>query len=204
MQTTDEKHVKKKSKSFKERIIIPHDSQYKAIFEVVILLLVGYSCVTSMLYTAFDPPTNQGIKIFEEIVEYLFMLDLVSNFFHSYVDQDSYEEVRDMKMIARKYVYKGWFLIDFVSVFPFKWFISSNKTTLTKLLRLLRLPRLIKLIDISRFKKLIKSFGGSSESRDEKIVAQQIILYVYKIIRIIIIAIIMSYFIGCIWFFMCS
>jgi len=156
-----------------------------------------------MLYTAFVTPNNEGVKIFEECVEYLFMLDLVSNFFHSYVDQDTYEEVKDIKLIARKYVYKGWFFIDSVSVFPFKWFISSNKTTLTKLLRLLRLPRLIKLIDISRFKKLIKSFGGN-ESRDEKILAQHIILYVYKIIRIIIIAIIISYFIGCIWFFICS
>ena len=49
----DEKEFVKKTKSFKERIIIPHDSQGKALFEVVILLLVGYSCVTSMLYTAF-------------------------------------------------------------------------------------------------------------------------------------------------------
>lgn len=157
-----------------------------------------------MLYTAFVTPSNENIKIFEEVVEYLFMIDLVSNFFHSYVDQDTYEEVKDLKLIARKYVYKGWFFIDFISVFPFKWFISSKKTTLTKLLRLLRLPRLIKLIDISRFKKLIKSFGGKNESRDEKIVAQHIILYVYKIIRIIIIAIIISYFIGCIWYFICS
>jgi len=161
----------KKNKSFKERILIPHDSQWKAIFEVFILLLVGYSCVTSMLYTAFVTPSNSHIKIFEEVVEYLFMLDLTSNFFHSYVDQDTYEEVKDLKLIGRKYIYKGWFFIDFISVFPFKWFISSNKTILTKLLRLLRLPRLIKLIDISRFKKLIKSFGGKNESRDEKIVA---------------------------------
>ena len=54
--TADEKDVVKKAKSFKERIIIPHDSHGKAIFEVMILLLVGYSCVTSMLYTAFGSP----------------------------------------------------------------------------------------------------------------------------------------------------
>lgn len=55
---TDDQEVVKKTKSLKERVIIPHDSQYKAIFEVMILLLVGYSCVTSMLYTAFVTPTN--------------------------------------------------------------------------------------------------------------------------------------------------
>ena len=31
------------------------------------------------------------------MVEYLFMLDLATNFFHSYVDQDTYEEVKDLK-----------------------------------------------------------------------------------------------------------
>ena len=47
------------------------------------------------------------------------MLDLASNFLHSYVDLDTYEEVKDLKLIAKKYVYKGWFFIDFMSVFPF-------------------------------------------------------------------------------------
>ena len=30
------------------------------------------------------------------------------------------EEVRDLKMIAKMYVFKGTFIIDFISVFPFK------------------------------------------------------------------------------------
>jgi len=72
-----------------------------------------------MLYTAFVTPENNDMKIFEGIVEYLFMIDLASNFFHSYVDQDTYEEIKDLKLIAKKYIYKGWFFIDFVSVFPF-------------------------------------------------------------------------------------
>lgn len=44
----------------------------------------------------------------------------------------------------------------------------------------------------------------SNQSRDEKIVAQYMMLYVYKIFRLIIIAIIITYFIGCIWFFFCT
>lgn len=44
----------------------------------------------------------------------------------------------------------------------------------------------------------------SNQSRDEKIVAQYMMLYVYKIFRLIIIAIIITYFIGCIWFMFCT
>ena len=68
-----------------------------------------------------------------------------------------------------------------------------------------RLPRLIKLIDINRFNTLLNSLMSSkNQSRDEKIVAQYMIMYVYKIIRLIIIACIITYFIGCAWFYFCN
>ena len=37
----------------KERIIISANSKWKAIFDMFILFLVGYSCITSMYYAAF-------------------------------------------------------------------------------------------------------------------------------------------------------
>lgn len=42
------------------------------------------------------------------------------------------------------------------------------------------------------------------QSNDEKIVAQYMILYTYKIIRLIIIAVIITYFIGCGWYLLCT
>lgn len=97
-----------------------------------------------------------------------------------------------------RYVFKGWFLIDFISVFPFVAILEQD-ALLTKLFRLFRLPRLIKLIDISRFNQLLRSFFESS-SRDERIVAQYMLMYFYKIFRLIIIAIIITYFLGCFWY----
>ena len=92
--------------------------------------------------------------------------------------------------------------MDLVSVFPFYAFIQGN-AFLTRLFRLFRLPRLIKLIDISRFNQLLKSFFENS-SRDERIVAQYMLMYVYKIFRLIIIAIIITYFVGCFWYLISS
>ena len=40
----------------------------------------------------------------------------------------------------------------------------------------------------------------SNTSRDERIVAQYMMLYIFKIFRLIIIAIIITYFIGCFWY----
>lgn len=101
-------------------------------------------------------------------------------------------------MIAKNYVYKGWFFVDFIAVFPFGSVIKTGQAT--KLLRLLRLPRLFKLVDISRFSKLMKNLMTTS-TRDERIVAQYMILNIYKIFRLIIIALIITYFIGSAWFY---
>ena len=103
-------------------------------------------------------------------------------------------------MIAENYI-RGWFFIDFFSTFPFEMMIEE-KGKFSKLLRLLRLPRLIRLIDTQRVKKLTKQFLNNNSSREEKIVTQYILMYFYKIFRLIIIAVIITYFIGCIWFFL--
>jgi hypothetical protein len=188
--------------SFKDKIIISSESRPKAVFDMFVLFLVGYSCVTSVYSVAFqidDSNTNNFAKTFDLIVEGFFWLDLCLNFIQSFKNQETYENVTDLKEIAKQYVLKGWFFIDFVSVFPFE-YIFTGLGKQTKLFRLARLPRLLKLIDISRFNKMVKSLMSNS-SRDERIVAQYMMLYIFKIFRLIIIAMIITYFIGCIWFY---
>ena len=136
------------------------------------------------------------------IVEGFFWVDLALNFVQSFKHPETYEMVTDLKQIAQNYVMHGWFFVDFISVFPFQIFLSETGT-ITKLFRLARLPRLIKLIDITKFNKLLKSLMQNS-SRDEKIVAQYMLLYIYKIFRLIVIAIIITYFIGCFWWYFCN
>jgi len=53
------------------------------------------------------------------VIEFVFGIDLFMNFFQSYVDPETNKEVVDLKKIAKQYVFKGWFFVDFVSVFPF-------------------------------------------------------------------------------------
>ena len=96
-------------------------------------------------------------------------MDLIFNFIQSFKHPETYENVIELKEIARNYVVRGWFFIDFVSVFPFE-YIFTGLGKQTKLFRLARLPRLLKLIDISRFNKMVKSLV-SNNSRDERIVA---------------------------------
>lgn len=50
---------------------------------------------------------------------------------------------------------------------------------------------------------MIKNALSNSSSRDERIVAQYMMLYIYKILRLNIIAIFITYLIGCLWYFIC-
>ena len=135
--------------SWSEFIIIGYENRSKAIFDVFVLFFVLYSCITSMFNSVFETSENPILVIFDLCVELIFVIDIALNFLHAYKDPDTFKEVRSLKKIGYNYVRNGWFLIDFVSVFPFRYLLpSGNSGEITKLLRLARLPRLSKLIDI--------------------------------------------------------
>lgn len=65
------------------------------------------------------------IIIHDLLIEILFWIDLVQNFFREYEDENSPVPIREFNLIAVKYL-KGSFLYDFLSIFPFVMIIDSN------------------------------------------------------------------------------
>jgi len=59
----------------------------------------------------------------------------------------------------------------------------------------------MKLLDVSRFNKVLKSFTGD-DGNHVTIMKLNFIQYIYHIFRLILIALIITYFIGCIFFFL--
>ena len=51
-------------------------------------------------------PTDTIQINFDTVVEGFFYLDLILNFFVEFKDPDSYENVRELKRIAGRYVFK--------------------------------------------------------------------------------------------------
>mmetsp|Transcript_13173 Transcript_13173/g.11253 ORF Transcript_13173/g.11253 Transcript_13173/m.11253 type:complete len:204 (+) Transcript_13173:517-1128(+) len=95
---------------------------------------------------------------------------------------------------------KGWFIIDFLAVFPFQAF---GNIVFFKLLRILRLPRFLRFLDASRFDQLIDSLlqNTSRQKRMNYLYASK---YIYKIFRLVLIATTLTYFLGCLWYFIVS
>ena len=124
---------------------------------MIILLLVGYSCITSLFYVAFISPQNTLHIIFDWIVEAAFYTDLFLNFITEFIDPVSRKPIRDLKEILINYT-TGWFMIDILSVFPFNSIMDSGPGT--KLFRLFRIPRLLKLLDVNRFMSILKTINS--------------------------------------------
>lgn len=126
----------------------------------------------------------------------------MKDFMLEYQDQETFMPVRQHKKIARRYIYSGWFFIDFAATFPINYVTGSNILWI-KLFRLFRLPKLIKILDLSRFNRMLRSLFENS-TRHNRIAAQYILMYSYKIFRLVVIGFVIVYFAGNIWYLMCS
>jgi hypothetical protein len=182
--------------------VIKENSKWKATFDFYINLLVAYSCFTTIYFVSFDDTPSKVLNIFNYIVEASFLSDFLMNFLTEYIDPDTYQPVRQISRIGKQYIFRGWFIIDFVGIIPFQYFMGGDngQNLQTKLIRLFRLPRMMKLIDISRFNSMLKSIFENNSAQEDRIMMQYFILYCFKIFRLFIIAFIITYFCGCLWY----
>lgn len=142
-------------------MIIDIDAGWKAIFDTSILLVIGYSCFTTVFYVSFDSKISPTMKIIDNCVTLAFAMDFIFNFLQEYQDKETMNKIRDHKKIAMNYIKSGWMFLDLLATFPFDWFFDQD-VLFTRLIRLTRLSKLISLLDNSRFKKIIKSYFDNS------------------------------------------
>lgn len=109
--------------------------------------------------------------------------------------------------------FSGWFIIDFLAVFPFVIFFTNekvkNRVLLLKMVRILRLPRFLSLLDSAKFDTFMEMIlekepknPREEKSRQEKMTIKYVSRYVYKVFRLILIALMLTYFLGCTWYFL--
>jgi len=89
--------------------------------------------------------------------------------------------------------------LDFIATFPFDTIMGQGQYA--RLIRLARLTKLVKLLDVGRIKRLVKSYYDQS-TRADRIQAQYMMMYSYKIFRLIVIVFMITYIIACFWWFL--
>ena len=125
-------------------LYIKYNNKPKMIFDFIVILSTLVYCIKiiyQLCFYGFASNYDEGIgdEIFDHIIFGLNIIYILLNFFHSYKDKSTGEEIIDNKKIAINYL-KGWFAIDFISSIPFELFFE--KSNFLKLLRIIRINKI--------------------------------------------------------------
>nr|CAH8856340.1 unnamed protein product [Trichobilharzia regenti] len=141
------------------RFILLHYSLFKIIWDWMILLCTFYIAIMVPYNAAFSEGGGEkDLIICDIIVELLFIIDIILNFWTTYVSKSG-QVVYHLKAIAINYL-RGWFFLDLLAAIPFEVTLAVNNPDiqgtigemgnwihLLKLARLLRLARLFQKIE---------------------------------------------------------
>ena len=197
-------------KSLYEKLLISHNSRFKNIFDIIVLILVNISSIRILYDYCFIETNDDYNDLFTSeplyyVIEVFFAIFIILQFFQTYQEKTTLLIIKDFKKIALRYI-KGWFFIDFLSIIPFDSFIKDDSGfKYFKMLRFLRLPKFIQTIDVKRFDNLATSFltKGESEDASKRLILIFNIRYFFKIVRLMIMSSLLAYVLGCVWYLIC-
>ena len=180
-----------------ENYVISMDNSLKKIFDVVMVLMVVYSVISSLYFLAFH---SMGPKsaAFDLFVWIMFILDFVLNFFTDFEDTRG-NRIKNLNMISIRYL-KSFFIIDLISLLPVRYAGHPNSEFILRLLRTLKIDRFFDLFD----KVLIIEFL-SSLVYDAECLGKKKLRYKLNMLSAMIVQLIKmffaTYFLACIWYY---
>jgi CRP-like cAMP-binding protein len=138
--------------------IIDPDDYRRRLWDFAAIWLVIYNALVIPFNLAFVPNDeySEEAQKFDRAVDFFFGVDIVLNFVTGYQTSVSSgsQTVIDQRKIIKHYLL-SWFLIDFVSTFPFDMIFSQVYAQATNLIKLLKLSRLLRLLRIFRLVRII-------------------------------------------------
>ncbi|CAH8274574.1 unnamed protein product [Arabidopsis lyrata] len=146
------------SSSSRPYIVLHYDRRYR-LWELFLVILVGYSAWASLFELAFMRAAEGALMTVDLVVDFFFALDIILTFFVSYLDKSSYLVVDDHKLIAKRYLKSVAFVMDVASTLPIQFIYKTITGNIGRgqafgFLNLLRLWRLRRVAEL--FKRLEK------------------------------------------------
>nr|CCA15894.1 potassium/sodium hyperpolarizationactivated cyclic nucleotidegated channel putative [Albugo laibachii Nc14]CCA26917.1 potassium/sodium hyperpolarizationactivated cyclic nucleotidegated channel putative [Albugo laibachii Nc14] len=172
--------------------ILDPRTQLKVRWDVCIGLLIVYSVTLTPYHIGFVVSLTAWQNYLNYIVDSVFAIDIVLNFFTGYYDGELY--ICKLRKIQWRYL-RSWFLIDAISVYPFDLFAvyapggTTSSFTSLKLLRTARLSRLLKMMRLLRLRRAFRSTQHESMN-----------VYVLQTVKSLIVIVFIIHLIACAWY----
>jgi hypothetical protein len=117
-------------------------STFRHWWDFVVTVSIAYVIVTTPVKVCFDVTTSGLSYVIDVVVDVIYLVEMVINFFTSYEDDTTGEEIVDLVKIRRNYV-KTWFIMDAMSSFPSSLVGETNDLlTLTKITKVARVAKI--------------------------------------------------------------
>lgn len=140
----------------KERFIIDALDKRKEAWDLIMLLFAifnSFAVPLEFILTALQE-SNYYAAV-DLAINLLFFIDIVLGFMTTNFDAQG-QEVRDHKLIAKKYL-RGLFIIDFLSSIPYKQLFPTIKS--------IQILKILKIARISRFEPVVQKMELNEESK---------------------------------------
>lgn len=195
----------------KDRMKLNPKSPFMTFWDGFMLVIIVYSCFTSMYFAAIDfDICVPWIFWVENLVTVFFTLDIFFKFLRLPENKEPHQVTHGM--IALAYIKSGSLFFEVIATAPlylFNYFAhtpckhepdgGSQYSVILKLFRLVRIKRIFTLLEMNRVNKLVESIF-SNQTRSKKVVFSLIMKNIYSVFRLILLTVIITYFIGCIFY----
>lgn len=108
-------HVKRQETDTCDMLILTGESRPVQIYQFIMIIFALISTLCAAYYACFGPPEDETMKVIDGIMEVCFLIDIVRNFFMQYEDVEEQKTVRNLKLIAKRYL-KGDFVVDLLAI----------------------------------------------------------------------------------------
>ncbi|KAL3663933.1 hypothetical protein V7S43_010822 [Phytophthora oleae] len=123
------------------QLTISIHSTFRHWWDFVITVSIAYVIVLTPIKVGFGVQSTGLNYALDAVVDIIYLIEMVLNFFTSYEDDATGEEIKDLDKIRRNYL-QSWFLVDAVSSFPSSLVGTTNGLlTLSKILKVARVAK---------------------------------------------------------------
>ena len=182
----------------RSKYVIPLNFIWKNVFDMIMDCVVIFSTISSLFYLAFQPEVSNLMRIVDNLIWALFLIDFFLNFFTARINKKGFP-VYTFNGILKIYS-KTWMVPDFLAIIPLKWTDNPNTECFLRLTRVFKSHRLFDRINIFKFANQVTNLLLRSENSRKKR-CKLWIIYSWELVGYLWLTVYSTYCLACLWIF---
>jgi hypothetical protein len=172
---------------------------FRRFWSSIISILLLYTATVTPYQVCFIEEEDENWFSIVLIIDCIFFMDIIINFFSAYTDQEG-KLITNRPKIMMNYL-KTWFFIDLISCIPFQVIFQDDggDAKYNKLIRLVRVPRLYRLIRVLRLLKMARLFNKNTTKKIIKLL--QINWNLLRLLQFSFSTLILAHILSCLWYY---